>query len=227
MGYKLNQKQTTEIEKRNKIEKKGREAYLGHLPAGPAVRPSRLATPVVPLLSPEGQHAWPTRASTRLASSCLPPRVWMPLPSATQPSSPPTLPVPLSSLSSERSPPPLFSSPNAPAAADENHRSYRPPHASPKRQEAPPRPPLPPHQDGRRRKPWMLPASPFPSSATAGRRHQIRPRPASLKLAVHLYRVYVSSPSVSPSLFRRSRAVARLSTKTETPPPPAMPPPSL
>ena len=151
----------------------------------------------------------------------------MPLPSATQPSSPPTLPVPLSSLSPERSPPPLFSSPNTPAAADENHRGHQPPHASPKRQEAPPRPPLPPHQDGRRRKPWMPPASPFPSSATADRRRKIRPRPASLKLAIHLYRVYVSSPSVSPSLFRRSRAIARLSTKAETPPPPAMPPPSL
>ena len=62
----------------------------------------------------------------------------------------------------------------------------------------------------------------FPSSATADRRRQIRPRPASLKLAVHLYRVYVSSPSVSPSLFRRSRAVARLSTAAESFSPPAM-----
>ena len=115
--------------------------------------------------------------------------------------------------------------PNGAAATDESHRGYRPPHGSPTPQEAPPVLPLPPHQDGRRRKPWMGPASPFPSSATADRRRQIRPRPASLKLAVHLYRVYVSSPSVSPSLFRRSRAVARLSTKAETPSPPAMAPP--
>ena len=101
-------------------------------------------------------------------------------------------------------------------------RGHRPPLASPMRSKAPPRPPLPPHRPTALRKPWMLPASPFPSSATADRRHQIRPRPASLKLAVHLYRVYVSSPSVSPSLFRRSRAVARLSTAAESFSPPAM-----
>ena len=112
--------------------------------------------------------------------------------------------------------------PNGAAATDESHRGYRPPHGSPTPQEAPPVLPLPPHQDGRRRKPWMGPASPFPSSATADRRRQIRPRPASLKLAVHLYRVYVSSPSVSPSLFRRSRAIARLSTAAESFSPPAM-----
>ena len=128
-----------------------------------------------------------------------------------------TLPPPLLPLSLTR--------PNGAAATDELPRGHRHPLASPMRSKAPPRPPLPPHRSTALRKPWMLPASPFPSSATVDRRRQIRPRPASLKLAVHLYRVYVSSPSVSPSLFRRSRAVARLSTKTETPSPPAMAPP--
>ena len=120
---------------------------------------------------------------------------------------------------------PLSSTERSPVATDAVRRGHNHRLASPTPPKAPPVLPLPPHQDGRRRKPWMGPASPFPSSATADRRRQIRPRPASLKLAVHLYRVYVSSPSVSPSLFRRSRAVARLSTKTETPSPPAMAPP--
>ena len=216
----------------NKIKQnrnKRTETYLGlpgaHLP-GPA-RPSPSPLPPCRLPLPVGRgEAWraPERPRPPPASPghlLLPLVALDPVRDATHPPRPRTLPVP--------SPPLLWLplSPNAPAAADENHRSHRPPHASSKRQEAPPRPPLPPHQDGRRRKPWMGPASPFPSSATADRRRQIRPHPASLKLAVHLYRVYVSSPSVSPSLFRRSRAVARLSTKADTPPPPAMPPPSL
>ena len=128
--------------------------------------------------------------------------------------------------SPELSPPPLLplslTRPNGAAATDELPRGHRHPLASPMRSKAPPRPPLPPHRSTALRKPWMLPASPFPSSANADRCRQIRPRPASLKLAVHLYRVYVSSPSVSPSLFRRSRAVARLSTAAESFSPPAM-----
>ena len=122
----------------------------------------------------------------------------------------------LSPLDPPSSAPSLPPGPNGAAATDELPRGHRHPLASPMRSKAPPRPPLPPHRSTALRKPWMLPASPFPSSATADRRRQIRPRPASLKLAVHLYRVYVSSPSVSPSLFRRSRAVARLSTAAES-----------
>ena len=55
------------------------------------------------------------------------------------------------SLFPEHSPPPLFSSPNAPAAADENHRGHGlslVPLSSP---EAPPRPPLPLHRATRSR----------------------------------------------------------------------------
>ena len=46
--------------------------------------------------------------------------------------------------------------PNGAAATDESHRGYRPPHASPTPQGAPPRPPLPPHRSTALRKPCSV-----------------------------------------------------------------------
>ena len=73
-----------------------------------------------------------------------------------------------------------------------------------------------------RKSPEAPPRRFFPSSATEDRRRQIRRHPAFLKLAVHLYRVYVSSSSISPPPRARSRTLAALFTGAVSSSPPAM-----
>ena len=74
------------------------------------------------------------------------------------------------------------SCPSATIATDAVRRGHRQPLALPLSSGAPPRPPLPPHQGGRRRKPWLPPAPPFPSSATEDSRHRFAAIDASPEL---------------------------------------------
>ena len=113
-------------------------------------RPTRGST--VFFLLPGGEAAaCPMAGEPRwLLPACVPPST------AWSPPRTPRDPLVLSPLSLDLFPLlwlplPLF--PSAPEGAAVLYHGHRPPHASPTRQEAPPRSPLPPHQGGGRRKP--------------------------------------------------------------------------
>ena len=98
----------------------------GVCPRHARVRPSHLLPGCLRPRRPGRLHASPRIPDLSLSlTPTAPPLLWLPLP--------------------------LF--PSAPEGAAVLYHGHRPPHASPTRQEAPPRSPLPPHQGGGRRKP--------------------------------------------------------------------------
>ena len=96
------------------------------------------------------------------------------------------------------------------------HRGHRPPHASPTRQEAPPRPPLPPRRATHRRKKWSL-AIELDPAASAPRLPATVQRPRRLlELAKTVFDPAVSSRTDSPSSPARAHALAPFPTSAET-----------
>ena len=101
------------------------------------------------------------------------------------------------------------------AAARRSH-AYRPPHASPTSQEAPPRLPLHPHPDGRHRKPLDAASSAVPLLGHRGPPPSICRRRRLPELAVCSNRPPVSSSTVSPSSPLHLIAVAVVPFMAET-----------
>ena len=103
------------------------------------------------------------------------------------------------SLFPEHSPPPLFSSPNAPAAADENHRGHGPslvPLSSPG---APSRHPRPPHQAKPRRTPCDDASELVTAASAAGLRPSVCIAQSLPELNDGAVRIPVSPAVISPS----------------------------
>ena len=101
------------------------------------------------------------------------------------------------------------------AAARRSH-AYRPPHASPMPQEAPPRLPLHPHPDERHRKPLDAASSAVPLLGHQGPPPSICRRRRLPELAVCSNRPPVSSSTISPSSPLHLIAVAIVPFMAET-----------